>query len=87
MRPSLTAQVRVANDANSMHSAGYFVDAIGRLFQDLAGEAPDEVEKVLNGYTLGGIAAGLRLVGTDLMSRGESLTAFIERVDSEEAAK
>ena len=73
---------RVAEDAESMHSAGYFIDALGRLLMDLSVEAPDSVEKVLNGYTVGGIVAGLRIVGTDLMIRGENLNALITELGS-----
>lgn len=72
---------RIADDAESMHSAGYFVDALGRLLFDLASEAPCSVEKILNGYTVGGIAAGLRIVGTDLMNRGDDLNAFLTKLD------
>lgn len=73
---------RVAEDAESMHSSGYFIDALGRLLLDLAAEAPDSVEKILNGYTVGGIVAGLRIVGTDLMNRGENLNALITELGS-----
>ncbi|WP_058545794.1 hypothetical protein [Pseudomonas fluorescens] len=73
---------RIADDAESMHSAGYFVDALGRLLLDLAAEAPDSVERILNGYTVGGIAAGLRIVGTDLMNRGDNLNALLKKLDS-----
>ena len=78
---------RIADDAESMHSAGYFVDALGRLLLDLAAEAPDSVEKIFNGYTVGGIAAGLRIVGTDLMTRGDDLNALISKPDSKRDAK
>lgn len=87
MRQSIANDVRISKDANSMHDTGYFIDALGRLFQDLTGEAPDAVERILNGYTLGGIAAGLRIVGSELMSRGESLNALIEGALVEGAAK
>ncbi|QHA83558.1 hypothetical protein E3Z27_18670 [Pseudomonas mediterranea] len=78
---------RIAEDAEPMHSAGYFIDALGRLLLDLAAEAPDSVEKILNGYTIGGIAAGLRIVGTDLMTRGDDLNALLSKPDSKREAK
>ncbi len=74
-------------DAESVHSAGYFVDALGRLLLDLAAEAPDSVEKILNGYTVGGIAAGLRIVGADLMNRGDDLNALLTKPDSKRESR
>jgi hypothetical protein len=70
-----------------MHSAGYFIDALGRLLLDLAAEAPDPVEKILNGYTVGGIVAGLRIVGTDLMNRGDNLNALIAELGSKRESR
>ncbi|TFH81789.1 hypothetical protein [Pseudomonas kribbensis] len=78
---------RIDDAANSAHSAGYFIDAIGRLFFDLAGEDPDAVERILNGYTLGGIAAGLRIVGSDLMSRSDELKALLAKSDGRGMSK
>lgn len=75
---------RIADEAESMHSAGYFVDALGRLFHDLAAEAPCSVEKILNGYTVGGIAEGLRIVGSDLMYRAEELQDLLGKRASKE---
>ncbi|AZC51798.1 hypothetical protein C4K35_4223 [Pseudomonas chlororaphis subsp. piscium] len=77
---------RIADEAGSMHSAGYFVNAIGRLFHDLAAEAPCSVEKILNGYTVGGIAAGLQIVGGELMCRAEELQDLLGKQTSEEGA-
>ncbi|MGY3172403.1 di/tricarboxylate transporter [Pseudomonas sp. TE12234] len=87
MGRSIISPARISDDADSMHSAGYFIDAIGRLFLDLAGEAPDTVEQILNGYTIGGIAAGLRIVGSDLMARGDDLNALLAKLDSREVSK
>lgn len=77
---------RIANEAESMHYAGYFVDALGRLFNDLATEAPCSVERILNGYTLGGMASGLQVVGTQLMVRAEKLQDLLGKQTSEEGA-
>jgi hypothetical protein len=87
MSQSTIPLVRISDDADSMHSAGYFIDSIGRLFLDLAGEAPDSVERILNGYTVGGIAAGLRIVGSDLMSRGDDLNGLLAKQGGKEVAK
>ncbi|AXP04286.1 hypothetical protein J3P85_19505 [Pseudomonas sp. Z1-12] len=87
MSPLRVSPSRIADDAESMHSAGYFVDALGRLLLDLSAEVPESVEKILNGYTIGGIAAGLRIIGTDLMARGDDLNALLSKPDSKREAK
>ncbi|PMY37346.1 hypothetical protein C1Y35_19875 [Pseudomonas sp. GW456-L14] len=76
---------RIADEAESMRSTGYFVDALGRLFLDLAAEAPCSVEKILNGYTVGGIAEGLRIVGSELMYRAEELQGLLEKQANKES--
>ncbi|MBV4459194.1 hypothetical protein KVG96_14640 [Pseudomonas sp. COR58] len=86
MSLSTMRSARIAQDAEAMHSSGYFVDAIGRLFQELASEAPDAVDRILNGYTLGGIAAGLRIVGGELMARGDDLKGQLGEVARKEDA-
>ncbi|AMS13167.1 hypothetical protein A3218_02120 [Pseudomonas chlororaphis] len=77
---------RISDEASSMQSAGYFVDAPDRLFHDLAAEAPCSVEKILNGYIVGGIAEGLQIVGTQLMVRAEKLQDLLGKHTSEEEA-
>ena len=84
-QPNLSLK-RIADEAELMHSAGYFVDALGHLFHNLGAEASCAVEKVLNGYTIGGIAEGLQIVGTQLMVRAEKLQDLLGKQTREEGA-
>ncbi|BAV74173.1 hypothetical protein PCAU_1964 [Pseudomonas chlororaphis subsp. aurantiaca] len=74
---------RISDEASSMHSAGYFIDTLGCLLHELAADAPSSVETALNGYTVGGVAAGLQLIGGQLMNRAEKLQDLLRAQASE----
>jgi hypothetical protein len=63
--------------AETMRSCGYFVDALAKLVASVGEEDPLLAERVLDGYVLGGLVAGLRLAGAEMMGQGEHLETLI----------
>jgi hypothetical protein len=73
---------RLKGEADAMSRAGYFFDALGKFIDTVGANDPELCEQALNGYVVGGLAAGLSLIGMDLMIRGEEFAKLISASES-----
>ena len=73
---------RLKIEAEAMSQAGYFVDALAKFIGTVGANDPELCEQALDGYVVGGLAAGLRLIGTELMIRGDEFATLIAESDS-----
>lgn len=73
---------RLKGEADAMSQAGYFVDALSKFIDTVGTNDPELCEQALNGYVVGGLAAGLSLIGTGLMIRGENFAKLISESES-----
>lgn len=73
---------RLKIEAEAMSQAGYFVDALAKFIGNVGANDPELCEQALDGYVVGGLAAGLRLIGTELMIRGDEFATLIAESDS-----
>ena len=73
---------RLKVEAEAMSQAGYFVDALAKFIGSVGANDPELCEQALDGYVVGGLAAGLRLIGTELMIRGDEFATLIAESDS-----
>lgn len=72
---------RLKIEAEAMSQAGYFVDALAKFIGTVGANDPELCEQALDGYVVGGLAAGLRLIGTELMIRGDEFATLIAESD------
>jgi hypothetical protein len=72
---------RLKDQANAMNNAGYFVDSLAKFIGSVAADEPFACNKALDGYVVGGLMAGLSIVGADLMCRAEELNTLIEKAE------
>lgn len=75
------ATVLLKIEAEAMSNSGYFIDALAKFIGVVGAEEPELCERALDGYVVGGLAAGLRLIGAELMSRGDEFATLIDQVD------
>lgn len=68
---------RLKIEAEAMSQAGYFVDALAKFIGTVGANDPELCEQALDGYVVGGLAAGLSLIGTELMIRGDEFATLI----------
>jgi len=73
---------RLKDEASAMNKAGYFVDSLARFIGHIAAHDPCLCDEALDGYAVGGLMAGLRVVGSDLMVRAEELTKLIDETET-----
>lgn len=73
---------RLKGEADAMSRAGYFVDALAKFIGTVGDNDPELCEQALNGYVVGGLAAGLSLIGMGLMIRGEDFAKLISESES-----
>ncbi|MHC8396155.1 hypothetical protein ACYZT8_21310 [Pseudomonas sp. LB3P93] len=73
---------RLKIEAEAMSQAGYFVDALAKFIGTVGAHDPELCEQALDGYVVGGLAAGLRLIGTELMVRGDEFASLIAESES-----
>ncbi|MDI3399637.1 hypothetical protein QLG12_15595 [Pseudomonas sp. V88_4] len=73
---------RLKIEAEAMSQAGYFVDALAKFIGTVGANDPELCEQALDGYVVGGLAAGLRLIGTELMIRGDEFARLIAKSES-----
>lgn len=74
----------VKREIGEAYAAGYFVDALSRFIDTVSTEDPDLCEKALDGYVLGGLVAGLRIVGGGLMERCEVFKDKLEALEADQ---
>lgn len=73
---------RLKDEASAMSEAGYFVDSLARFISHIAAHDPCLCEEALDCYAVGGLMAGLRVVGSDLMVRAEKLTKLVDETET-----
>lgn len=73
------SNTRLQNEAHAMHEAGYFIDALAKFIGKVGSDDPHLCDEALDGYVVGGLLAGLRIVGADLMGRSEELQKTLEK--------
>lgn len=69
-------------EAQANHDAAYFVDALAKLIDTIGSDDPCLCAKALDGYVVGGLVAGLRIVSEEMMARNEAIITLIEAQDS-----
>jgi hypothetical protein len=74
--------VRLKLEAEAMSQAGHFVDALAKFIGTVGAHDPELCEQALDGYVVGGLAAGLRLIGTELMVRDDEFASLIAESES-----
>ena len=72
---------RLKDEASAMSNAGYFVDSLAKFIGKIAADEPCVCDEALDGYVVGGLMAGLRLIGSDLMCRAEEFNTLIEKAE------
>lgn len=78
---------RIKDEVEAMSNAGYFVDALAKFIGQVGADEPCVCEEALNGYVVGGLMAGLRIIGTDLMNRAEELNILIDKAEQPAAKR
>ncbi|WP_277592954.1 hypothetical protein [Pseudomonas chlororaphis] len=78
---------RLKSEAEAMTQAGYFIDALAKFIGTVGADDPCLCEKALDGYVVGGLVAGLRLIGSELMYRGEEFADLLEKAGQQGGAK
>jgi hypothetical protein len=73
---------RFKREAQANHDAAYFVDALAKLIDTVGSDDPCLCAKALDGYVVGGLVAGLRIVSEEMMGRNEGLITLIEAQES-----
>ncbi|WP_236247798.1 hypothetical protein [Pseudomonas mosselii] len=81
-RPTVEVE-NLKTTAAAVSDIGYFVDALGKLIATIGGEDPCLCDRALDGYTVGGLMAGLRVVGSELQGHGDHLEALINQAEAE----
>ncbi|RON90380.1 hypothetical protein [Pseudomonas fluorescens] len=73
---------RLKIEAEAMSQAGYFVDALAKFIGTVGAHDPELCDQALDGYVVGGLAAGLRLIGSELMNRGDEFATLIAKSEN-----
>ncbi|HEY0287179.1 MAG TPA: hypothetical protein VGC62_09240 [Pseudomonas sp.] len=73
---------RFKREAQANHDAAYFVGALAKLIDTVGSDDPCLCAKALDGYVVGGLVAGLRIVSGEMMVRNEGIITLIEAQDS-----
>ena len=66
------------------YAAGYFIDALARFIDTVSDEDAALCEKALDQYVLGGLVAGLKIVGSNLMERSDAFKDTLEAMEASE---
>jgi hypothetical protein len=72
---------RLKEQASAMHDTGYFIKSLASFISEVGEENPDLCEKALNGYVVGGLMAGLKLIGSDLIAQADEFNGLIEQAE------
>lgn len=83
MRHAPISTSRLKDEAEAMSNACYFVDALATFISDIAAADPCLCDKALNGYAVGGLMTGLRIVGSSLMARGDEFTTLLKESEQQ----
>ncbi|MEA9996303.1 hypothetical protein QN382_12490 [Pseudomonas sp. 10B1] len=82
MSAPMIAVSAVKAETAETYAAGYFIDALSRFIDNVSTEDPDLCDKALDAYVLGGLVAGLRIIGGGLMERCEEFTEKLEAMEA-----
>ncbi|MBF8775628.1 hypothetical protein [Pseudomonas fulva] len=78
---------RLKDEAAAMSNAGYFVDSLAKFIGKVGADDPQICEEALDGYVVGGLMAGLRMIGADLMCRAEEFNTLIDKAEQPAAKR